>query len=628
MKSIFNTNQPNKFSAFWFKVFILCVVAITFSPITGQSQTVFSEDWETGIGNWWVDNGVWEVGVPTTGPGSAHSGQNCVATVLDGNYPGGSNSRLVSPYINLPGGLQSGEQIVLRFWHWFSFASHAFGYDRGYVQISVNNGPWNTISNQFFHSSSIWSPVSIDLTAYADSSIRIGFRILDEANYSGTSSGWYIDDINISVDEFIFNNPENWELGIEDWWVDNGVWEVGVPTTGPGSSHSGQNCAATVLDGNYPGGSNSRLVSPYINLPGGLQPGEQIVLRFWHWFSFASHAFGYDRGYVQISVNNGPWNTISNEFFHSSSIWSPVSIDLTAYADSSIRIGFRILDEANYSGTSSGWYIDDINISVDEFIFNNPENWELGIEDWWVDNGVWEVGVPTTGPDSAHSGQNCVATVLDGNYPSGSNSRLVSPYISLTPISGQFPALYFWHWFSFASHAFGYDRGQVLISVHDGEWQAISNEYSGNSGIWSQVFIDLSAYTDSSIRIGFRILDEVNYSGTSSGWYIDDIRFEGIIITEIEEDKNTMPNEYALSQNYPNPFNPNTKIKYSIPEMGSVALKVFDVLGNEVATLISEEKPAGSYEVEFNGLELSSGIYFYKLQSGSFVETKKMILLK
>jgi photosystem II stability/assembly factor-like uncharacterized protein len=91
--------------------------------------------------------------------------------------------------------------------------------------------------------------------------------------------------------------------------------------------------------------------------------------------------------------------------------------------------------------------------------------------------------------------------------------------------------------------------------------------------------------------------------------------------------------KYFLSQNYPNPFNPLTKIKYQIPEFSYVTIKVYDVLGNEIATLINEEKPAGSYEVEFSvgrdsSPDIATGIYFYRINAGAFVETKKMILLK
>ncbi len=85
---------------------------------------------------------------------------------------------------------------------------------------------------------------------------------------------------------------------------------------------------------------------------------------------------------------------------------------------------------------------------------------------------------------------------------------------------------------------------------------------------------------------------------------------------------------FALFQNYPNPFNPSTSIQYRVSSNSQVSLIVYDVLGNEVATLVNEEKPAGSYEVKFDAAGLSSGIYFYTLATGSFVETKKMNLLK
>ncbi len=87
-------------------------------------------------------------------------------------------------------------------------------------------------------------------------------------------------------------------------------------------------------------------------------------------------------------------------------------------------------------------------------------------------------------------------------------------------------------------------------------------------------------------------------------------------------------NSFSLSQNYPNPFNPSTSIQYTISNRQFVILKVLDVLGREVATLLNEEKPAGEYEIEFNASELGSGVYFYKIQAGAFVEVKKMVLMK
>ena len=85
---------------------------------------------------------------------------------------------------------------------------------------------------------------------------------------------------------------------------------------------------------------------------------------------------------------------------------------------------------------------------------------------------------------------------------------------------------------------------------------------------------------------------------------------------------------FSLSQNYPNPFNPSTKIKFNVPIAGQVSLVVYNSLGQEVKTLVSEEKDVGSYEVSFNASNLPSGIYFCKIRAGDFVETKKMILMK
>ncbi|HSW56519.1 MAG TPA: T9SS type A sorting domain-containing protein, partial [Ignavibacteriaceae bacterium] len=111
------------------------------------------------------------------------------------------------------------------------------------------------------------------------------------------------------------------------------------------------------------------------------------------------------------------------------------------------------------------------------------------------------------------------------------------------------------------------------------------------------------------------------------------------------DDSGIIPNEFSLSQNYPNPFNPVTNIGFTISDFGFVSLKVYDILGNEIATLVSEEKQPGNYEVEFNinshsgeVRNLSSGIYFYQLlvsalqskdgKAGDYTQTRKMILLK
>ncbi len=98
--------------------------------------------------------------------------------------------------------------------------------------------------------------------------------------------------------------------------------------------------------------------------------------------------------------------------------------------------------------------------------------------------------------------------------------------------------------------------------------------------------------------------------------------------SRVEQISTHVPKTFLLEQNYPNPFNPSTTIRYQLPFAGNVSLKVYDVLGREVMTLVNRRQEAGAYNFTLNAASLSSGIYFYRLQSGNFVQTKKMMLVK
>jgi hypothetical protein len=118
----------------------------------------------------------------------------------------------------------------------------------------------------------------------------------------------------------------------------------------------------------------------------------------------------------------------------------------------------------------------------------------------------------------------------------------------------------------------------------------------------------------------------INYAGQDGqiiNFGVNIVNFVGI-----QPVKNTTPAVYLLEQNYPNPFNPTTSISYSIPKAGNVKLTVFDVLGRDVAVLVNEFKTAGSYTIEFNASEFSSGVYFYRIEAGDFKDVKKMTLVK
>lgn len=114
-----------------------------------------------------------------------------------------------------------------------------------------------------------------------------------------------------------------------------------------------------------------------------------------------------------------------------------------------------------------------------------------------------------------------------------------------------------------------------------------------------------------------------------SGCVIDGVVYGDTSLTIVSVDDPDPPlKEYVLKQNYPNPFNPVTNITFYIPTRTNVQLKIYDILGNEVAQIVNGEEDAGNHQVVFDGSKLSSGIYFYKLIAGSYVETKKMILIK
>ncbi len=150
----------------------------------------------------------------------------------------------------------------------------------------------------------------------------------------------------------------------------------------------------------------------------------------------------------------------------------------------------------------------------------------------------------------------------------------------------------------------------------------LSKFYVGDSN--SETFVNTSSKLVFGNMYRVRILWEKIINGRMA--LIES--FRDAVLTPIKTISNSVPDKIALFQNYPNPFNPKTIINYQLPKTNYVYMKVYNVLGNEVATLVNEKQNAGSYTVEFDGSNLSSGIYFYKLEAEGFTETKRMILLK
>jgi parallel beta-helix repeat protein len=164
------------------------------------------------------------------------------------------------------------------------------------------------------------------------------------------------------------------------------------------------------------------------------------------------------------------------------------------------------------------------------------------------------------------------------------------------------------------NHGFEIER-KIIEIESEGEWTTIGFREGYGTTTEPKEYSYVDDIRDINVKsISYR-LKQIDYDGSYK--YSEEVFVD-----------NPAPIDYSLQQNYPNPFNPNTKIKYSIPQTSKVVIIVFAVLGNEIETLVNEEKSAGTYEITWFAEGLPSGIYFYRIQAGSFVETKKMVLIK
>lgn len=150
---------------------------------------------------------------------------------------------------------------------------------------------------------------------------------------------------------------------------------------------------------------------------------------------------------------------------------------------------------------------------------------------------------------------------------------------------------------------------QIPFSVLSSGGTNQSNPSFNLIGTVSQTFIGSSTSASHQVQAGF--------------WQL----YHQTVSTNINNDA-LLPIEFKLEQNYPNPFNPNTIIRFAMPERANVLLKIYDLLGGEIITLVNEEKEAGWYNIHFNAVELASGFYIYKIKAGSYSSSKKMLIIK
>ena len=335
-----------------------------------------------------------------------------------------------------------------------------------------------------------------------------------------------------------------------------------------------------------------------------------------------------------ITINNGSASLDSIEALSSETISQPLSFEISIAAplEEEIPLVFTTRINGDLFARDTVRIVIGFPLFIFEDLSNDPDAY------WTITR------TPTSSPQwdstykSFYSPPNSYTDSKNGNYINNATVTMtLTNSINLTGLNN--PKFRFRTKFEIENNN---DYGQVKVSSNNGaSWVALQGRYT-DPGVspqpagqpvydgvlinWGKEEISLANYLSPQVKLQF-VLDTDNEL-TRDGWYLDDI---GVFIYTIptETPSEIKPvYEFSLEQNYPNPFNPTTSIQYAIGSRQFVTLKVYDVLGNTVATLVNEEKPAGTYEVKFDASNLSSGIYFYKLQAGSFIKTKKMILLR
>ncbi len=437
-----------------------------------------------------------------------------------------------------------------------------------YLTVLSGNAEYDSIQSR--NTASLTTPLSFSVSSSAPSDATVS--LLLTSSFSGTIVKQDTVSFILGTPMFVFADTTNDPLLLWTVTATPSVpkWEATNTTI-----YSSPTSFTDSKSGNY---LNSATVTMTLTNAIDLTTYENPRLVFQTKYDMESN---WDYGQVEVSTNNGTtWIPLAGQHTQPgvgsfqpageplydgvSSNWLREEISLSPYNTNQVKLKFELKTDG--SQVRDGWYVDDIGIMVYAVVPVELTSFTANMIDGKV-NLKWQ-----TASELNNSGFE-IEKAIRSSQSSVNNKK---------------------NW-----EKIGFVNGSGTTSE--------INNYS---------FIDDKLLTQNA----FYRLKQIDFDGTFS------------YSNEIEVDVNA-PLKFSLEQNYPNPFNPSTVIKYQVPVAGLVSLKVYDILGNEVAILVDEYRNAGSYEIEFNvgrnsSPAIASGIYFYKIQAGDFVETKKMILLK
>ena len=314
-----------------------------------------------------------------------------------------------------------------------------------------------------------------------------------------------------------------------------------------------------------------------------------------------------------LTIQTGSFNYSGFASFTKDSAVFNFSVSSSAPVNGALKAVLRIKQNATQLV-----YTKDIYIPVgagNVLLLDSAEN---GITRWTASGG-W--GLTTS---QFYSPNNSFADSPTGSYSNSTTRSLtLTTPLNVTSTPVLFLSYYYKHTIDTVDNAY------IDVSSDGGTTWSSAKFYNLTKTTWTKDYLDITALAGSSSNMKFRFSMISNGTVTADGIYIDNIRLAGYNLTPTGINTGLQaPAEYMLSQNYPNPFNPVTSINYSIATAGNVKLTIFDLLGKEVSVAVNEYKTAGNYSVNFNGGSLSSGMYYYKLESGNYSETRKMMLIK
>ncbi len=564
----------------------------------------------------------WQLGTPTFGAtNSSHTAPNCWDVNLTTAYAGNANARLYTPYFDLTNAVGT----IMNFWVNYNTENN---WDGVRMEYSINNGAWNLLGVFGQPGATNWYSV-----ANMNSSATPG--------WAGNSAGWKLSSINLPA---LFDNvgqvqfryifTSDGTANVDGFSLDD--FQLDVPIARSVAAQNINTVSPLLLPGSsqtFTAQVKNIGTEPLNTVNFTLEVGGNVIVTDAITLTPAlaknqvrNHTFS-----LPWIATNGPvqvraWTSDPN---------SNTDLDMSDDTTSRIIVVFDSL-----SVVSGAPYCNDFEGSQNPWVTLNALTYSQN-------NNNWQLGTPAQSLlNSAHSGTNAWMTKLTANYSAKDSSGLFTPLFNV--IGSKCYELEFWHMFRTEDL---YDGGTVEYSTDLGiTWRTFGSYsptgssdwfntqfitglggippragWSGSTTAWKLAKKEISFTNDVSVIIRFRFgSDNTNHS---EGWVIDDVCFTEVPITVCITGINEAPSaSIDLSQNYPNPVNGNTVISYTLPDFGFAKIEVMNMLGQNVATPVSDTHSAGTYRFELDVKGWAPGIYSYVLTYGDQRIARKMVV--